>query len=94
MRKALEIYCSLASKDSVVDCLLARGIEDFYFFPCSRYGAGSFLVSAEEQVSARAKFGVFRLFTDGQDTPDLADMLKAHLKDKTIRMFSYDVHEM
>jgi hypothetical protein len=94
MRKALEIYCSLASKDGVVDFLLARGIEDFYFFPCSRYGAGSFLISAEEQVSARAKFGVFRLFAEEQDTLKLVDMLKAHLKDKTIKMFSYDIHEM
>lgn len=92
--KAIEIYCAIASKDTIVDFLLLQEQNDFYFFTCSRYGAGGFLVSAEEQVSARAKFGVFRLFMEQEMAEKLAVLLKGHLKDKTIKIVVYDCKEI
>lgn len=92
--KTVEIYCPIASKDTVVDFLLSQEKNDFYFFPCSRYGAGAFLISAEEQVSARAQFGMFRLISDDTQALALAEGLKAHLKDKTIKIVAYDIREL
>ncbi len=92
--KTIEIYCPIASKDAVVDLLLAQEKNDFYFFPCSRYGSSAFLISAEEQVSARSQFGMFRLISDDTQALTLAEMLKAHLKDKTIKIVSYDIREL
>lgn len=92
--KGMEIYFEMGSKDALVDFLLAKGYDDFYFFPCSHYGAGSFLISAEEQVSARRAFGVFRLFVKSEVVMNLSSALKAEVKDKTIKMFTYEVNEI
>lgn len=92
--RAIEIYGSIASKDIIVDFLLSQGQSDFYFFTCSHYGTGAFLLSAEEQVSARAKYGVFRLFLEEEESILFSETIKGYLKDKTIKIMSYDVKEL
>lgn len=92
--KGLDIYCEMENKDLLVDFLLAKGYDDFYFFPCSRYGAGAFLISAEEQVSARREFGLFRLFIREEEMLTLSSALKNELKGKTLKIFTYGVSEI
>jgi len=92
--KGMEIYFEMGSKDTLVDFLLAKGYDDFYFFPCSHYGAGAFLISAEEQVSARREFGLFRLFVKSEEITALSSAIKAEVKDKAIKMFTYEVGEL
>lgn len=90
----MEIYFEMGNKDALVDLLLARGYDDFYFFQCSRYGAGSFLISAQEQVSARRKFGMFRLFIQSEAIEVLSSAIKSEIKDDTIKMVTYEVNEV
>lgn len=92
--KGLDIYFEMENKDLLVDFLLAKGYDDFYFFPCSRYGAGEFLISAEEQVSARREFGLFRLFVKEGETLTLSAAIKHELKGKTLKIFTYGVSEI
>lgn len=90
----MDIYFEIANKDILVDLLLEEGYDDFYFFPCKRYGAGDFLVSAEEQVSARRDFGLFRLFLHEAEAVVLSAAIKEELKDKTIKIFLREVKEL
>ncbi|MBB1094583.1 DUF3240 family protein [Rhodopseudomonas palustris] len=90
----MDIYFEISNKDILVDFLLAEGYNDFYYFPCKRYGAGAFLVSAQEQVSARAEFGLFRLFLEHENAIILAESIKNQLIGKTIRMYTYGVSEL
>ncbi|AFV96712.1 hypothetical protein B649_01990 [Candidatus Sulfuricurvum sp. RIFRC-1] len=90
----LDMYFEIANKDTLVDLLLEEGYDDFYFFPCNRYGAGAFLVSTEEQVSARRDFGLFRLFLQQSEAIVLALAIKKELKDKTIKIFIDEVKEL
>jgi len=92
--KQLNIYFEMGIKDTLVDLLLAQEHDDFYFSPCKRYGAGAFLVSAEEQVSARREFGLFQLFLTEEELITLSTQIKEKLKDKTIRLFTSDVTEL
>lgn len=94
MIKGLDIYFEMGIKDTLVDFLLAQGYDDFYFFRCSRYSAGAFLVSAEEQVSARREFGLFRLFLEPSKAQNLATSLKTELKGKNIRLLTHDIEEL
>lgn len=91
---AIDIYFEINHKDTLVDFLLAEGYNDFYFFSCSRYGAGAFLVSAEEQVSARAVFGVFKLFLDKENIVSLSSSIKNQLHGIPIKMYTYGVSEL
>lgn len=91
---SMDIYFEIANKDTLVDLLLEEGYDDFYFFPCKRYGAGAFLVSTEEQVSARRDFGLFRLFLHEAEAIVLARAIKEELKDKTIKIFMQEVKEV
>ena len=79
--RGMDIYFEIANKDLIVDLLLEEGYDDFYFFPCKRYSAGAFLISAEEQVSARRDFGLFRLFLHETEVIVLASAIKRELKD-------------
>lgn len=90
----MDIYFEIANKDTLVDLLLEEGYDDFYFFPCKRYSAGAFLISAEEQVSARRDFGLFRLFMHETETVVLSAAIKRELKDKTIKIFMSGVKEL
>lgn len=94
MLKCLDIYFEIGTKDILADFLLASGYNDFYFFRCDRYSVGAFLISAEEQVSARREFGLFRLFLDSLKAQSLADILKTELRSKSIKLFAYDFLEM
>jgi len=94
MLKGLDIYFEMGSKDALVDFLLAQGYDDFYFFNCNRYSAGAFLISAEEQVSARREFGLFRLFLDARKAEDLAAKIKEEMRDKSIKIFAHDFQEL
>lgn len=94
MIKGLDIYFEMGIKDTLVDFLLAQGYDDFYFFRCNRYSAGAFLVSAEEQVSARRDFGLFRLFLEPSKAQNLATSLKTELKGKNIRLLTHDIEEL
>ncbi|MDD5159070.1 MAG: DUF3240 family protein [Sulfuricurvum sp.] len=91
---SMDIYFEIANKDILVDLLLEEGYDDFYFFPCKRYSAGAFLISAEEQVSARRDFGLFRLFMHETETVVLSAAIKRELKDKTIKIFMSGVKEL
>lgn len=90
----MDIYFEIANKDTLVDLLLEEGYDDFYFFPCKRYSAGAFLISAEEQVSARRDFGLFRLFMHETEAIVLSAAIKRELKDKTIKIFLSGVKEL
>lgn len=90
----MDIYFEIANKDTLVDLLLEEGYDDFYFFPCKRYSAGAFLISAEEQVSARRDFGLFRLFLHETEALVLSGAIKRELKDKTIKIFMHDLKEL
>lgn len=92
--KGMDIYFEMENKDTLVDFLLANGYDDFYFFRCSRYGAGAFLISPEEQVSARREFGLFRLFVKNEEITSFASSIKHELKEKTLKIFSYEVNEI
>lgn len=91
--KIIEIFCPLALKDAVVDIMLDYGEEEFYFFPCSRYGMGTLLTNAEEEVSARSKYCMFRLVLDEERIDTMIDLLKGHLNDKTFRIYVYNIEE-
>ena len=91
---SMDIYFEVANKDILVDLLLEEGYDDFYFFPCKRYSAGAFLISAEEQVSARRDFGLFRLFLHETEALVLSAAIKRELKDKTIKIFMTGVKEL
>ncbi len=91
---SMDIYFEIANKDTLVDLLLEEGYDDFYFFPCKRYSAGAFLVSTEEQVSARRDFGLFRLFMHETEALVLSCAIKRELKDKTIKIFMSGVKEL
>lgn len=90
----IDIYFELANKDLIVDILLEEGYDDFYFFPCKRYSASNLLISAEEQVSARRDFGLFRLFLHEAEAVVLSAAIKRELKDKTIKIFITGVKEL
>lgn len=90
----IDIYFELANKDLIVDILLEEGYDDFYFFPCKRYSARTLLISAEEQVSARRDFGLFRLFLHEAEAVVLSAAIKRELKDKTIKIFITGVKEL
>lgn len=90
----MDIYFEIGHKDTLVDLLLEEGYDDFYFSPCKRYGAGAFLVSTEEQVSARRDFGLFRLFMQNAEAIVLASAIKKELKDKKIKIFIDEVKEL
>ena len=90
----MDIYFEIANKDTLVDLLLEEGYDDFYFFPCKRYSAGAFLISAEEQVSARRDFGLFRLFLHETEALVLSGAIKRELKDKTIKIFMHELKEL
>jgi hypothetical protein len=92
--KGMDIYFEMENKDILVDFLLANGYDDFYFFPCSRYGAGEFLISAQEQVSARREFGLFRLFVKSEKTLALSSAIRHELKEKALKLFTYEVNEI
>ncbi len=92
--KCIEIYFSIASKDALVDFMLSEGYEDLYFSICSHYGAGALLSSAEEQVSARREFGMFKLFLPHDEASSFAFTLRARMQDKSIRIISYDIGEL
>ncbi|MDD2829621.1 MAG: DUF3240 family protein [Sulfuricurvum sp.] len=91
---SMDIYFEVANKDILVDLLLEEGYDDFYFFPSKRYSAGAFLISAEEQVSARRDFGLFRLFLHETEAIVLSAAIKRELKDKTIKIFMTGVKEL
>ncbi|MDD2369688.1 MAG: DUF3240 family protein [Sulfuricurvum sp.] len=91
---SMDIYFEIANKDTLVDLLLEEGYDDFYFFPCKRYSAGAFLISAEEQVSARRDFGLFRLFLHDTEAIVLSAAIKRELKDKTIKIFMTGAKEL
>ncbi len=90
----MDIYFDIANKDTLVDLLLEEGYDDFYFYSCKRYGAGAFLVSTEEQVSARADFGLFSLYLQKAEAIVLSGAIKEELKDKTIKIFIEEVKEL
>lgn len=90
----MDIYFEIANKDVLVDLLLEEGYDDFYFFPCKRYSAGAFLISAEEQVSARRDFGLFRLFLHETEAIVLSAAIKRELKDKTIKIVMSELREL
>ena len=91
---SMDIYFEIANKDTLVDLLLEEGYDDFYFFSCKRYSAGAFLISAEEQVSARRDFGLFRLFLHDTEALVLSAAIKRELKDKTIKIFMTGAKEL
>lgn len=91
---AMDIYFKITYKDILVDFLLAEGYNDFYFFACNRYGAGAFLKSTHEQVSARADFGVFKLFLDRENIIALSSSIKQELHGKNIKMYTYGISEL
>lgn len=90
----MDIYFEINHKDILVDFLLTEGYNDFYFSPCNRYGAEEFLVSAKEQVSARADVGVFKLFLDYDTILSLSALIKQKLEDKNIKIYTYGVNEL
>lgn len=94
MMKMLDIYFAMESKDLLVDFLLEKGYDDFYFFTCSRYSAGSFLISPQEQVSARRAFGLFRIFILANDGETLAQSIKESIRDKHIKIYMHEVREL
>ncbi len=94
MLKMLDIYFTMENKDLLVDFLLEKGYDDFYFFTCSRYSAESFLISAQEQVSARRAFGLFRIFILPNDVESLAQSIKESIRDKNIKIYMHDVREL
>lgn len=89
----LDCYFERESKDLLVDFLLSKGYNDFYFFDCSRYGAGSFLVSLKEQVTARAQWGLFRLFLGEEDPRALVDAMKELLPKEAVKIFLHEADE-
>jgi hypothetical protein len=92
--KVLDCYFELESKDILVDFLLSKGYNDFYFFECSRYGAGSFLVSLKEQVTARAKWGLFRLFLGDEDPKKLIEAIKKVIHSSALKIFLHEANEL
>lgn len=94
MHSSLDIYFEIETKDDVVDFLLSQGHDDFYFFRCSRYSAGAFLISPQEQVSARREFGMFRLFLERGRAETLCAAIKERLHETGIRMFLHEVTEV
>lgn len=90
----LDIYFEIGQKDTLVDFLLSKGYDDFYFFPCSRYSAGALLINAQEQVSARREYGLFRLFLHADAAQTLADDIKSSLKNKSIKIFVRECEEL
>ncbi|MCL4432924.1 MAG: DUF3240 family protein [Epsilonproteobacteria bacterium] len=90
----MDIYFEINHKDTLVDFLLSQGYNDFYFFFCNRYGAEAFLKSAHEQVSARADFGVFKLFLDQENVLALSSSIKQKLHGKKIKMYTHGISEL
>lgn len=90
----MDIYFEINYKDTLVDFLLSQGYNDFYFFSCNRYGSGAFLKSAHEQVSARADFGVFKLFLDQETILALSSSIKQKLHGKNIKMYTHGISEL
>ena len=52
------------------------------------------MISAEEQVSARRDFGLFRLFLHETEVIVLAAAIKRELKDKTIKIVMNELREL
>lgn len=94
MLKMLDIYFVMETKDILVDFLLEKGYDDFYFFPCSRYSAESFLISPQEQVSARRAFGLFRIFIYPDAAEILAKSIKENIRDKSIKIYMHEAREL
>lgn len=92
--RRMDIYCAISHKDALVDLLLEKGYDDFYFFPCNRYGAGILLTSLKEQVSARRDFAMFRLYLDVSEAPLLSENVKQTLKDPTVKIFLNEATEL
>lgn len=94
MLKILDIYFAIETKDILVDFLLEKGYDDFYFFTCNRYSSASFLISAQEQVSARRSFGLFRLFIQQNEGEVLAQDIKKSINDKHIKVYMQEANEL
>lgn len=92
--KRMDIYFEMGTKDVLVDYLLSQGHDDFYFVRCNRYSASAFLVSAQEQVSARREFGLFSLILNASKARELASRIKGALRDKSIKILASDVEEL
>lgn len=94
MLSSMDIYFEIEMKDDVVDFLLSQGYDDFYFFRCSRYSAGAFLLNTQEQVSARREFGMFRLFLEDDRTHELARRIKEQFLEPRLRIFVQPFREL
>ncbi len=60
----LQIYADIKLKDHIVDSLLERRLNDFYYTHCDKYAARNLLISSREQVSGRKQYGRFEIFID------------------------------
>lgn len=58
----LQIYIDSKLKDHIVDALLERSLNNFYYTDCNKYAAIDLLLSEREQVSGRKEYGSLCLF--------------------------------
>ncbi len=67
------MYADRKLKDHIVDDLLTRGFNDFYYTGCNKYAARNLLLSQREQVSGRKDYGQFSLFVDYDRAIELSE---------------------
>lgn len=69
----LQIYADSKLKDHIVDALLERRLNDFYYSSCDKYALRDLLISQREQVSGRKQYGRFDLYIDYDRAVELVE---------------------
>lgn len=82
-----EIYADIRLKDAIVDMLLERRLNDFFYFVCDKYASRTLLQTSREQVSGRKEYGVFRLFVDYDSADELSRVIYEEYEREGVRCY-------
>ncbi|WP_295699153.1 DUF3240 family protein [Helicobacter mastomyrinus] len=88
---SIDIYFKATLKDSIVDMLLEDGYDDFFHIKCAKYASSSLLQSADEQVSGRQEYGLFRIFLNEQNAHFIINKLLQAFGKTDIRIYTHNV---
>ena len=86
----LEIYAETRLKDDIIDILLERRLNDFFYFVCDKYAARTLLQTTREQVSGRKEYGVFKLFVDYDTADELSHIMYKEYERDGVRCYLFD----
>ena len=86
----LEIYAEVRLKDDIVDMLLERRLNDFFYFVCDKYASRTLLQTSREQVSGRKEYGVFRVFVDYDSADELSRTMYKKYQREGVRCYLMD----